>query len=569
MSEAYEQELAELLGPASHPPGAGFAVHAPATVAAAAGAAGGGIAHDGAKAFSELALWSPPLRSVNADVLPEKSILDAKTRDLFRNDAFLSGAMVTHKDSIVGARFMLNARPATKVLWGKEDETWEEEFQEEVETLFDLWAESPHGWPDTGRRNRLTDIVRLAVGVDLAGGEVLGMAHWMPNDGRPYRTAFQMIDPDRLCDPLTQSFPRPNPRLRRGVEVDRFGAPVAAWIRNSHPSEGPFHDYSDVSQNEWTRVPWNRPWGRQNIFHIFEQMRPEQARGISMAATSLNEMKMTKHFRKAQLQQATLAASYAMALEAELPQDATAALGAGYAADGNATTQWMLDYLGAVQEYSGGAKNLHVDGAQIPMLPPGAKLSVQKPGTTGPNDAEYEISLLRYSAAALNLPLEEFIHDYRQTNYSSVRAAMGRMWMSMQVRKRMVAERTANFIYRLWLEEVINRGGLQTLKRRNVPSFYEGLNGEAYSAAEWIGAGRGTIDPLKETQADLLALKGGIETKEQVIARRSGADYRRIARQIARERKLDDRYGNPSVYDADSKDVENSLTASPRDGAAE
>lgn len=565
---SFQDELNALLGPASHPPGEGSAVHAPATVAAVAGVSGGGIAHDGAKAFSELALWSPPLRSVNADVLPEKGVLDAKTRDLFRNDAFLSGAMVTHKDSIVGARFMLNARPATKILWGKEDDTWEEEFQEEIETRFDLWAESPHGWPDVGKRNTLTATVRLGVGVDLAGGEVLGLARWMPNDGRPYRTAFQMIDPDRLSDPLTQAFVYPNPRLRRGIEVDDFGAPVAAWIRNSHPSDGPFHDYSDMKRNEWTRVPWNRPWGRQNILHIFEQMRPEQARGISIASSSLNEMKMTKHFRKAQLQRATLAASYAMALEAELPQDTTQALGVGYAADGNATTQWMLDYLAAVQEYSGGAKNLHVDGVQIPMLPPGSKLSVQNTGATGPNDAEYEISLLRYSAAALGLPLEEFIHDFRQTNYSSVRAALGRMWVSMQVRKRMVAERIANFIYRLWLEEAINRNEIESLKRRNVPSFYEGLNAEAYSACEWIGSGRGTIDPLKETQADILALKAGIETKEAVIARRSGADYRRVARQIARERKLDASFKNPSVYDADSKNVQNSLTASPRDGAA-
>jgi lambda family phage portal protein len=276
-------------------------------------------------------------------------------------------------------------------------------------------------------------------------------------------------------------------------------------------------------------------------------------------------MRMVRNFRQTQLQKAVIAASYAASFESELPQDVSNALGAGYAADGNATTQFMLDYLEAVNEYSGGSKNLHIDGAAIPILPPGTKLNLQNPGASAPDHEQYEASLLRYVASALDLSYEQFSRDFTKTNYSSARASIGEMWKAMQSRKRRVADRTANFIYRLWLEEAINRNEIECLKRRNVPSFYDGMNGEFYCQCEWIGAGRGMIDPLKETQADVLALKAGITTKEAVIARRDGGDWRRTARQIRREIQVDDEYGNPSVYGQDATDQTNALSGTPQE----
>lgn len=559
-----DRELMELLGGTADvlPAGGSAAESVPATVEMAA--VGTGIAHDGSKTLGDLAMWRPALRSADADILPEKNTIDARARDTIRNDALVASGATIWKDSIVGALYMLNARPNSLVLFGKDDDTWEEEFQAEVEAKFSLWAESPKHWVDSRGIGTLTDIVRLAVGVYVAGGEVTGLADWLPAAGRPYRSAFQMVDSDRLSNPADYRVGN-YPYMRNGVEVDKKGRPLAYWFRNSHPSEGPFHDYGDLERHKWTRIPANRPWGRDNVLHIFEQMRPEQSRGISILTSALTEMRYTKNFRKTQLQKAVIAATYAAAFEAELPDDVVGALGAGNAADGNPTTQWMLDYLSAVQEYSGGAKNLHIDGASIPILPPGTKLNLQNPGAQGPDDAAFMENLLRYIAAALNLSYEQFSRDYSKTNYSSARASIGEAWKAMQSQKRMVADRVANFIYRLWLEEAINRNELESLKRANVPNFYEGLNAEAYSQADWIGAGRGMIDPLKETQADKLALSAGLTTKEAVIARREGGDWRRTAKQIKRELENDRKLEIPSVYEADTQDQENALSGTPQE----
>ncbi len=57
----------------------------------------------------------------------------------------------------------------------------------------------------------------------------------------------------------------------------------------------------------------------------------------------------------------------------------------------------------------------------------------------------------------------------------------------------------------LWLEEAINKGEITSV-RRNMPSFYEKQFKDAYTACDWVGASRGQVDELKETQAAILKI---------------------------------------------------------------
>lgn len=530
----------------------------------ASAVASGGVAYDGASKFDQLATWHPPLRSADADILPEKSKLDARSRNMFANDAYVQGGATLQKDSVVGAVYRLNSKPQTRVLWGKEDDIWEEEFQEEVETKFSLWANSPRNWPDSRRRGTLTDLVRLAVGVHVTGGEVLGIGDWQ-DDGRPFASSLLMIDADRLSNPRDRLLDERN--IRSGVEMNRRGQPIAYHIRNRHPSDYYTGLNSMLGVNQWTRVRRETRWGRQNVLHIFEQLRPDQSRGLAAVVAALTEMRMLKHFRKTELQRATIAATYAASIETDMPKDAALAMGAGQDSEDPYIDQ-IQRFMELMAEYSDSSRNLHMEGAKIPVFVPNTHLKIQNPGAQSPAGDKFEASMLRYIAAALGVSYEQLSKDYTQTNYSSARASIGEAMRGMMPKKRLVADGTANFVYRHWLEEAINYNQLETLKGRRAPSFYEGLNAEAYSNAEWIGAGQGQIDPLKETQAAVLKLKSGLSTQEYEIARMSGGDWRSVKRQIARERALDEKYQNPSVYDTgDTTDMENSLSGSPREAS--
>lgn len=555
-------DMTDLFGSAEVLPAADV-VRPPVAVAAAAGGnANSGVSYDGSSVVGQLQLWNPSLKSSDAALLPEKNRLDARSLDTMRNDAYAAGGARILKDSIVGSSFRLNARPETKVLFGKEDDVWEAEFQEEVENKFSLYAESPSCWTDAARRNTLTGLVRLGVGVAVACGEYLISAEWMKNDGRPFRTAIQFIDTARLSTPMDRAN---DPSIRFGVERDYYGAPVAYHIRNAHPYEGPFFNYMNpFAPITWRRVPREKPWGRQMILHAYESMGVDQTRGVSAMVSALGEMRMAKHLRSTVLQQAVIAATYAATLESDLPDgDVLQLMGSAGEEGSNPGLDWMTQYLSAVSAFSDGAKNLHIDGVKIPRLPPGTSLKIQNPGAQSPIADKFEQSLLRHISAALGTTYEQLSHDYSSTNYSSARAAMLDVARGFQAQKKIVADRIANFVYRLWLEEAINANQIESLKRRKVPAFYDGQNADAYTACEWIGAGYGQIDPLKESQAALIRLTSGLSTKEYEIARLHGGDWRSVSKQIARERKNDEFLGNPSVYDTNNQNMQNSINGTP------
>ena len=165
---------------------------------------------------------------------------------------------------------------------------------------------------------------------------------------------------------------------------------------------------------------------------------------------------------------------------------------------------------------------------------PGTKLHMMPMGTPGGVGSEFEQSLLRYLAAGLGVSYEQLSKDYSETNYSSARAGMVETWKFMQGRKKMVAERFATLVYRLWFEEAVNAGQIEAMNGRSIPNIYDGLNMEAFCACDWIGAGRGQIDELKETQAAILRIKNRLSTYEEEIGR-MGKDWRPVFQQIARE----------------------------------
>lgn len=519
--------------------------------------------YDGAALFDkQIAGWQPSLRSADAEVIPAKERLDARARDLQRNDAYVQGGANIHKDSIVGAFFMLNAKPAWQSL-GKTEE-WAEKFQTEVEEKFTLWAESPMKWVDAARQNDFTSLIRLAVGVYTFTGEALATVEWLRQNGREFSTAVQMVDTDRLSTPPQQEW---NTMIRGGIKVDRYGAPISAFIRTRHPNEY-MMGYRVIDEPFWKEVPFEKPWGRRMVLFMREQSRVDQSRNVSDLAAGLREIAITRKFRDVTLQKAVLAASYAATIESELPPSVVyEQLGA--AASGTANTavvNYGAQFLEALNAYVGSSKNLLIDGVKIPHLFPGTRLNMQNIGDPAGVGQVFEQSLLRYVAAALNVSYEELSRDYTKTNYSSARAAMSNTFKFMQGRKRAVADAFATAIYRLWLEEAVNQNRIESFPASEAAKLYSngylGMGFDALSQCSWIGAARGQIDELKETQAAVLRIKYGLSTHEDELAR-LGKDWRKVYAQLEREAKERDLRNivladDPNMMNAAGGDVRDS-----------
>jgi lambda family phage portal protein len=516
-----------------------------------------GSAYDGAARFDkQLAQWNPPLQSADADILPDKDLLDARTRDSLRNDAYLQGGQTIHKDGIVGAMYFLNCKPDHNVLGF--DEAWAEEFQLEVESKFTLWAESPYNWVDAARQNNFTATIRLAVGVYAAGSEVLATAEWLRDSGREFNTAIQMVDCDRLSTPYEHQW---NDNIRGGIRKNQFGAPQSYFIRVRHQND--VGTFLGMNSQRWKEVPAYKPWGRQQVIFIREQQRIDQTRAVADIVAGLKEVAITRKFRDVTLQNAVVNAMYAATIESELPPQAVyEQLGGGNM--GDAVTGYAEAFLSAVNEYVGSAKHMKLDGVKIPHLFPGTKLQLRPAGSPGGVGQEFEQSLLRYIAALLGVSYEELSRDYTKTNYSSARAAMLNTWKFMQSRKKIVADGMANAIFRLWLEEAINKNMLRTFPAASAGMLYTdghlNLNFEALAQCDWVGAARGQIDELKETQAAVLRIKYGLSTHEDELSR-LGKDWRKVYIQLEREKKERDKRGIELLED----NSVNAASGSPRE----
>ena len=494
-------------------------------------AVGGGL--EGATRTSrETFNWNPAVIAPDLQINPAKEMADARSRDSVQNDGYAMGAVYTHRDSIVGSQYLLNCQPNIDVLGATEE--WAEEFQRIVEGRFNLMAESEECWFDASRINTFTGLIRLGVGGFMMTGEVLGTAEWIREQQRPFSTAIQMVSPSRLCNPDMRWDDK---YLRRGVQRGERGEPLGYWIKLTHPGSFFMNDPQD--EMRWAFVPARKPWGRRQVIHIIEQLQPDQTRGVADMVSVLKQMRMTKKFQDVTLQNAVVNASYAAAVESELPREVVfGSMGAGQAG----FSDMLGGYMSALQAYVGSSNNIAIDGVKMPHLFPGTKLNLKPMGTPGGVGTDFEESLLRHTAAALGLSYEQFSRDYSKTNYSSARASMGETWKFMQGRKKAVADRMAKAIYVLWLEEEINAGNIPLPPGKNASLFYDPVMREALTCCDWIGASRGQIDELKETQSAVMRINSGLSTYEKECAR-LGEDYRRIFRQAAREKKLMEKHG--------------------------
>lgn len=488
------------------------------------------------------ASWTPRMGTPDSIINPAKPMADARARDTALNDAYVANGVNVRKDSIVGAEYRLSADPSWLAIPGA-DEVWAEEFQNVVEGRFRLAMESDLHWIDASGINTFTSLVRMAVGTFILAGETFSTAEWMREARRPFQTAIQMVSPDRVCNPNNGPDTR---TMRRGIERDARNRPLRYHIRMAHP-----HESYDGMNWQWKAVParMKAPWNRVQVIHLYDQAQPDQSRGFAEMLAGLKETKMGRQFRDIVLQNAIVQATYAAAIESEIPQEAMLAMmGASSSGDG-AYNEAIATYLSGLTDFLGGTNNIRLDGVMIPHLYPGTKLNVKPVGNPGGVGSDFEASLLRYTAASLGVSYEELSRDYTKLNYSGGKLAIASIEKGTNVKKRTVADAFANHVYALWLEEEINAGNVPLPRGATSATFYEPLMREAFTRCRWIGAGRGQIDEMKETQAGIMRVNAGFSTHEIELAR-LGLDWREVFAQRAREQKKAAELGLTFALDA-------------------
>jgi lambda family phage portal protein len=484
-------------------------------------------AHSGASRTDRTMMnWHPQAGSADADLLPELDILATRSRDLARNNGLAAGGLQTLKDNIVGSVLRLSALPDYRLLGWDRDQA--REWGNATEAEFRSWADSTDC--DAARTLNLLGQTLLMLSGSLLNGDALCLPVWAPRPDARWATRLMIVEADRLATPPGMAG-RQN--IRAGIESDRYGAPLAYWIRKTHPGDVyGMGNFMSFAPDEWERVPAFTDWGRRRVIHLHDKERTGQSRGKPIVTSVMREFHMAGKYATTELQAAVSNSLIAAFLESDLSPDASAAL---FGDEPRAEWGASVEQAQRIRQLQGGA---------IIPLPAGAKLSPFVPGRPNAAFEAFMVSTLRHIAAGLNIPYELLLKDFSKTNYSSARAALLEAWRYFHGRRRWLTDYWLRPVYELWLEEAINAG------RIDAPGYYE--NRYAYTRCRFIFNGRGWVDPVKEAQAAIMRMNAGLSTMEAECAEQ-GLDWEDVIEQSAYEKAKKAALGLDTAPAADSK----------------
>jgi lambda family phage portal protein len=483
-----------------------------------------GTAHYGADLLApELRGWYPQELSADAELLPELPILRARTADLIRNHGLASGAVQTHLDNIIGPNLRLSLKPNHRRLGISVEAA--AEWARIAEAAFLEHAEDPECFIDASRRHTFNGLLQLAYRSYLTSFESLATVEWLPDrPGSHYATAIQQLDPALLSNPDGE---QNGPYLRDGVVLGLMGDPVAYWLASSLNNDS--LQFGSAIRT-WKRIEPTTPWGRRQIVHVFDGEKPGQSRGKTGIVSVIAKTKMLEKLEQSTLQASILNAMYAAVVESPVAWEL---IGASLGAKNDRAKR-----VDGMQTYMQDRNTWHKEGSiryngiKIPHLYPGEKLEMLTPKHPSAAFASFEEAVLRHLAGGFNMTYEQFSRDYSKTNYSSARAAMIEAWRFFSGRRHFIAAKVATQYMAVWLEEAMDRGDVPT--PAGAPDFLEAK--AAYIRAQWIGPGRGHIDPLKEENAITISLSNYTTTLEKECAEK-GLDWEEVLEQRAREAK--------------------------------
>lgn len=494
----------------------------------------------------ELGNWQPRRTSADRAMLPEKERAEGRARDMVRNNGYARGALQNQKDRVIGAYYKLQLQPVYKLLGitAEVAAAW----ASEVEVAFHAWADDPDCWIDAQRKRTFSQLLREGVGTDFVQGECIVVRQWRPSPSG-YATCFLTVEPERVSNPNSsgwlqnqeQLLPNGN-RLRAGVEVDRWGAPVAYHIRTKHPA-----DYGNLfpsAMGTWDRVTKTNEFGWRQVIHLFEQEQADQTRGFSAMASTLQKLKMGDMQEDLELQLGHLSTAFAMYIKTPLGrQRAKEIMGADNDEDGQ--QKFMQACMEAQSAFYGGA-GVNINGVKLPVLFPDDEIGVLQPHNQPSNHEQFKEGLMRQNARGWGMSYEEASGDFSKTSYASARAAMQIAWQYVLSKRASIADKLATLMFRLWFDEAIVRGSIALPTGVQYWPDNSTEMGQRFSyltKCNWVGAGKIVIDEFKQAKANETMLGTHQATLQDVLAE-NGTDIEQLldgnvrTRQMFEERNL-------------------------------
>lgn len=448
----------------------------------------------------EMAGWNPGVRFAGSSTAWDDSSILGRARDLDENNAWINGGLDRRVESVIGGSIRLSAQPVNELL--NRDYQWRMEWTAGVQSRFKVWAVDIHRRCDARQRLSFGALTKLAYLSYIRDGEA---AAEIRDDKRGITntTNIMLIEPERISTP---SGKLEDATLRNGIAFDKNGAAIGYHVRVRHPND-PTQNYEG---DRWEYIPARGKTGRAKFIHVFSPRRAEQTRGISRLAEAMVPAKMLDRVDRAEVQAALKSAIMSFFIKSPgTTEDLEAAIAPD--ASGNGLNPWITEYL----DYRGKSP-VKMDGATITHLLPDE--DVITPDRTSPNSnyPDFAKFVLQKIASSIGISYPQLSQDWGNINYSSARALLNELWRSFLEDRVFFTQAFCTPIYAAWLEVEVANGDIKI--PGGPANFYRSKT--AICMAEWIGPGRGSVDPRKEADADNLDTAAGRRSTVETILER-------------------------------------------------
>ena len=353
-----------------------------------------------------------------------------------------------------------------------------------LSTLWEAWQADPAQVDFDGRLS-FPALQDVAMRTMVTSGSVLVRFYVNPDPAAANPLQLRLLEPDYLATDRDGHYGANE--VQGGIEFDAFGRVVAYHLYRQHPREKGLL----TIEREVDRIE------RGELLHMFRDDRAGQKGGVSWLHPIGATVRDRALWSAASLTQQQMAACLALLLT----------------------------------DPSGSADPDEIDEAltmrpgMVAWLPPHREVQTLTPPSTE-DHAEYDRSLLREIAAGAGISYEALTGDLSETNFSSAKLGQNKFQGNVNS----------------WQQKILIPQLLNPIWRRWVELIRESRRGREPIGVQWTVPRRELIDPQKEWQAILIAVRAGFMTLGDAIRQQTGQQPEVVLEEIARMNELLDQY---------------------------
>jgi lambda family phage portal protein len=450
---------------------------------------------DAGRQRRRLKSWVPTQLTVNTILTSSGHLLRARCRDALRNNAHAVAAADSFSANLIGT----GIKPSSLL----------PDDPDLREALMTLWSD----WTDQCDADGLADFYGMqsivARALFEAGECFIRFRPRKVEDDMLVPLQIQLLESEMCPYGHNQKAPNGN-FIMNGIELDFRGKRAAYWFYPVHPGDIPIE--IDVGSMQPVRVP------ATEVLHIFKCTRPGQMRGVPLITPALVRLFFLDQYDDAELERKRIAAMFAGFITTPTPEDVIPI-------DGDDTS--------APQE------NVGLSGLEpgtMQTLLPGEDIKFSEPADVGGTYEAYQYRQQLAIFGALGIPYSICTSDLRRANYSSLRGSIVEYRRKLeQFQHNIIVFQMCAPIWKRWMDTAVLAEALDIS-----PTIYLADKSE-YQRARWIPQRNDWVDPLKDRQAEKLAVDAGFKSRSDVVEA-EGFDPeendKRIAADHEREKEL-------------------------------